>query len=285
MTDKVVGAVGPIVGGIIGTLAAGNLQAGVQIGGAVAKGLDALIGTLSDIFDFLNMPYRPGQLQWRGAARYAHLYGKRSTPGPRPGGIPNLRRAAEQRSLRRAATYQGRFFHGAAACRSSGRLAVVPEVPGAALRRLPDFKGVCPAGGQHEQTGASATSSCTMARWSTVRMAGGRARSVRVCTSLASPTSRASAQPAGSTSKPAVSRTCWPMMLRRWIMFRWIGGRAGNARGCSMGRLAAFAQPVERTTRPAASTTMCHFESVRVRFFIFCSGVFRPTGRKTPDKG
>jgi len=58
VTDKVVGVVGPIAGGVFG-LFLGDPAAGVKIGQEIAKGFDSVISTLSDVFDFLHIHAGP----------------------------------------------------------------------------------------------------------------------------------------------------------------------------------------------------------------------------------
>jgi hypothetical protein len=58
LTDKVVGVVGPIAGGAIG-LFVGDPAAGLKIGQEIAKGVDTVISTFSDIFDFFGIHFGP----------------------------------------------------------------------------------------------------------------------------------------------------------------------------------------------------------------------------------
>jgi hypothetical protein len=58
VTDKVVGVVGPIAGAAIG-LFVGDPAAGLKMGQEIAKGVDTVISTLSDVFDFLGIHFGP----------------------------------------------------------------------------------------------------------------------------------------------------------------------------------------------------------------------------------
>lgn len=58
ITNKIVGVVGPIGGAVIGFIL-GNPQAGLKIGQEIAKGFDTVVGTLSDVFDFLGIHIGP----------------------------------------------------------------------------------------------------------------------------------------------------------------------------------------------------------------------------------
>jgi len=156
VTDKVVGAVGPIVGGIIGTLAAGNLQAGVQIGGAVAKGLDTLIGALSDIFDFLNMHIGPANCN--GEVLHDTLTYTASDLRQGLGQAASRTYAGPQSNGRCGAPphTQVDFSVALLPAGAQGGWRSCPKCQGLHFAGFPDFKGVCPAGGQHEQTGSFA---------------------------------------------------------------------------------------------------------------------------------
>jgi hypothetical protein len=59
VTDKVVGIVAPIAGAVVSTILGGDPQEGTKIGKAIADGLNTLVSTLSDIFDFLNFHIAP----------------------------------------------------------------------------------------------------------------------------------------------------------------------------------------------------------------------------------
>ena len=58
VTDKVVGVVGPIAGAAIG-LFVGDPAAGLKMGQEIAKGVDTVISTFSDVFDFLGIHFGP----------------------------------------------------------------------------------------------------------------------------------------------------------------------------------------------------------------------------------
>jgi hypothetical protein len=58
VTNKVVDVVGPVAGAAIGLLL-GNPAGGLKFGQEIAKGLDSLVSTLSDLFDFLGIHFGP----------------------------------------------------------------------------------------------------------------------------------------------------------------------------------------------------------------------------------